>query len=96
MSELVDPAEIERIVGIDRHATRHYARAIRAEQTVYILHSHRCKNSGHDLRECGFSIALDKGIDLATWEGHEDKAVRVVVNRSGRLIPVVPGMRFAS
>ena len=38
MSDLVNPADIERIVGVQRHPKRHYARAVSAEQTVYILH----------------------------------------------------------
>lgn len=95
MSDLVSPDEIEQIVGIQRHATRHYARAVSAEQTVYILHSHKCKDSGRDLRECLFSLALDNGIDEPDWSEWEDQAVRVTINRSRRLIPVVPGMRLA-
>lgn len=65
MSDLVPTADIERIVGIERHQTAHYARAVSAEETVYILHSHDCKNSGIDLRECRYSIALDRGILMA-------------------------------
>lgn len=95
MSDLVDPTEIEGVVGVQRHATRHYARAVSAVRTVYILHSQRCKDSGIDLRECLFSQALDNGIDDADWDGWEDQPVRVTINRSKRLIPVVPGMRLA-
>jgi hypothetical protein len=39
MTRLVDPSEIERIVGIKRHPLWHYARAVTAERTVYIMHS---------------------------------------------------------
>ena len=94
MSEFVPADEIERIVGINRHATRHYACAVSAEQTVYILHSSLCKDSGVDLRECFFSLALDNGLDLCYWEGVEDQPVRVTINRSRRLIPVRLGMRL--
>jgi hypothetical protein len=94
MSELVDPGEIERIVGIERHATRHYARAVSSEQVVYILHSQRCKDSDRDLRECLFSVALNNGIDERDWSDLEDQAVRVTITRAQRLVPVRPGMRL--
>lgn len=96
MSEIVPSEDIERIVGTERHATRHYARAVSDEETVYVLHSRKCLVLRSDLRDCAFSIALDRGIDLEVWAEHQDEPVRVTINRSGRLIPVVPGMRFAS
>lgn len=95
MSELVNPSEIEQIVGIERHRTRHFARAVSAERAVYILHSELCRTSGRDLRECGFSLALDNGIDERDWFDLEDQPVRVTINRDFRLIPVRAGMRFA-
>ena len=95
MTNIVPADEIEEIVGVRRHPTGHYARAVSAEQTVYILHSHRCKDSGRDLRECRFSIALDKGIDPQDWDGNEDQPWRVAVNRSGLLVPAAPGMKLA-
>lgn len=95
MTELVPADEIEQIVGIERHETRHYARAVSEEQTVYILHSRRCRDSGRDLRECPFSVALDTGIDEYDWSDMEDQPVRVTINRSQKLIPVRPGMRLA-
>ena len=69
MSNLVPPSEIEGIVGAHRHAVSHFGRAVSSEQTVYILHSRECVDSGVDLRDCPFSVALDKGIDLV---GPED------------------------
>lgn len=90
MAELVDPDEIEAIVGTSRHPTRHYARAVSAEQTVYILHSQTCRNSVRDLRECLYSLALDRGIDPDIWAGHEDTAVPVKVDAAGLdLVPDV-------
>lgn len=94
MSEIESADQIEQIVGVKRHATRHYARAVSAEQTVYILHSCACKDSGVDLRECLFSLALDNGIDEYDWSDVEDQSMRVTINRSQRLIPVRPGMRL--
>ena len=94
-TDLVDPDKIEQIVGIKRHVGWHYARVVSDEQTVYILHSQECRDSGRDLRECPYSLALDRGIHEKHWSGHEDEAVRVTINRSGRLIPVVAGMRFS-
>lgn len=77
MSNLVDSSEIEHIVGSSRHPTRHLARAVSDEETVYILHSRGCKDSGIDLRDCPYSQAMDEGIDVDRWE--EDKAVHVII-----------------
>ena len=63
MSELVHPDRIEEIVGAKRRATDHIARAVSAEQEVYILHSQECRDGTPDLRTCPFSIALDQGIE---------------------------------
>lgn len=64
MSDLVDPTEIETIVGIKRHDVYHYARAVSDEGglggTVFILHSQSCVDSTPDLRGCPFSLAIDR------------------------------------
>lgn len=86
MSELVPAEQIEQIVGAHRHRTLHIGRAVSAEQTVYILHSHECRDSGIDLRECGFSIALDRGITAGRWVEIEDRPVLVGIEY-GRLVP---------
>ena len=85
MTDLVPADQIEQIVGARRHPTHHLGRAVSGEQTVYILHSAACKDSGLDLRECPFSIALDRGILVGEWI--EDEAVSLVVER-GSLIPL--------
>lgn len=77
MTDTVPIEDIERIVGVPRAAKAHYARAVSAEQTVYILHSRECLDSGVDLRLCRFSLALDNGIDLAEWR--EDWPVRIEI-----------------
>lgn len=87
MSDLVPSEDIERIVGIQRHNVTHYGRAVSADQTVYVMHSNRCLNSGIDLRQCPFSLALDEGIDVEDWAGREDVAVALRV-RGGRLVPL--------
>ena len=87
MSDLVPADDIERIVGVQRHRKAHYGRAVSAEQTVYVLHSHECRDSGIDLRECRFSVALDRGIKPEAWSGHQDVAVGLGV-WDGRLIPL--------
>ena len=89
MSDLVPSENIERIVGTTRDRLAHYGRAVSDEQTVYILHSHECKNSGIDLRDCRFSIALDRGICIEDWDGFEDVAVALSIRSNDRhLIPV--------
>lgn len=89
MSTIVPAEQIERIVGAPRDRQRHLARAITAEQTVYILHSQACKDSTPDLRECVFSLALDVGIDEDMWSAALDRPTQVAV-REGRLVPVNP------
>ncbi len=89
MSNLVPAEEIEQTVGAKRHFAQHIGRAVSAEQTVYVLHSQRCKDSGIDLRECEWSLALDRGIDLDDWKDYEDRPV-VLAFRKQRLFPVTP------
>jgi hypothetical protein len=72
VSEVVPASKIERIVGAERHATDHIGRAVSAEQTVYILHSRECADSGIDLRDCPYSVALD---EYGVWSDREDEAV---------------------
>ena len=83
--------QIESVVGVARHPKMHFGRAVSAEQKVYILHSQECRdhrdNLRDDLRECGFSIALERGIDMESWAGHEDVAVALGV-LEGLLIPL--------
>ncbi|ART69095.1 hypothetical protein BTO20_11320 [Mycobacterium dioxanotrophicus] len=88
MTDLVPASKIEQIVGADRHQTEHLGRAVSAEETVYILHSHECKDSGIDLRDCPFSVALDLGISLDRWADFEDEPVELWVSAAdGRLLP---------
>lgn len=89
MSELVEPTLIEEIVGASRHPVKHLGRLISAAaDTVYILHSQACKDSGIDLRECVFSKALDNGEfpDTDVWDGLEDRTVQLEI-LSGYLVP---------
>lgn len=87
MSELVNSDRIEAKVGAVRHARMHVGRAVSAEQTVYILHSKECLDSGIDLRECRYSLALDRGIDLSVWGDWEDRAVILCVASDDSLVP---------
>lgn len=79
MNARVSHTEIEAIVGHERHRQVHLARAVTEEQTVYILHSQHCKDSTPDLRDCRFSLALDRGIDLEKWDGMTDTPVAIFV-----------------
>lgn len=98
MSDLVDSDSIESIVGASRHVTDHLARADSTADTVYILHSRQCKDSGIDLRECPFSLALDKGIyDYIPWSGWrrvQDQPVRAEIFR-GYLVPELSAVKAA-
>ncbi|MCV7255302.1 hypothetical protein H7J86_24365 [Mycobacterium hackensackense] len=88
MTDLVPADQIEQIVGIKRHDTKHYGRAVSAEEQVYILHSRECKDSGVDLRQCPYSLALDNGIQIESWVDLEDIAVALVIV-DDRLVPAV-------
>ena len=94
MTERVDPADIERIVGTPRHDSLHYGRAVSDEQTFYILHARDCVADFEDLRDCPFSLALDHGLDLDLWSDMLDKPVSLRV-KWGQLLPgVVPSVQF--
>ena len=83
MTDLVPAPDIERIVGVDRHATDHWGRAVSAEQRVYILHSQEClEDPTWGLQDCLFSLALDQGIELADWI--EDVPLRLTVRSDAR------------
>ncbi|WP_402465741.1 hypothetical protein [Isoptericola aurantiacus] len=91
MSDLVDPQDIEAIVGVKRHPTDHYGRAVSAEEQVYVLHSAACKVSTPDLRDCPYSIALDRGITAnGTWNSWRrllDRPVVLHIRYDGTLVP---------
>ena len=61
MTERVPADDIENIVGRKRSVKDHYARAVSAEQTVYVLHSRGCLALNADLRDCPWCLALDRG-----------------------------------
>lgn len=86
MTKSVPAEHIERVVGVPRHPLLHIARAVSAEQRVYVLHSKRCLSERPDLRECPFSLALDNGIHVDQWTEDEPVAVEIV---DGRLVPRV-------
>ena len=81
MSDLVPADQIEGIVGASRHATDHIGRAVSAEQTVYILHSCTCLDSGIDLRDCPYSVALDRGIRPAEWVEDSPRRLEIIASR---------------
>lgn len=90
MAELVPPDIIEETVGARRQPTMHVGRAVEETRTVFILHSQRCRDSGIDLRECRFSVALDLGIDDVAhwWDGYRDVPVALSVWDDDRLRPL--------
>lgn len=99
MSRRESAAKTLAIVGVPRHPSRHIAKAVSAEQRVYILHSQECIDSGIDLRECEFSVALDQGIDLDEWWHWQDEALPVTIcDDEGDLLPSVlrPGEEVPS
>lgn len=77
MTQHVDADQIEDIVGIPRQRHRHVARAVSAEQTVYILHPQECLDMTADLTMCTFSETLDNGIDMDVWAELQDRPVFV-------------------
>jgi|GEM_PF-1473118 len=87
MNDLVDPNQIELIVGARRHSVKHLGRVVTATQTTYILHSQLCLQRGEDLRECVFSRAMDEGFDLAEFEAFTDRPIVMAVDSQGVLCP---------
>ena len=85
MADHVSADRIAGIVGATRHLTEHIARAVSAEQRVYILHSHECLYEYLDLRQCPFSLALDRGIDPNAWP--MDLPLVVAVDENDRIVP---------
>lgn len=81
MTDLVPADQIEQIVGMSRQPLVHLGRAVTAEQTVYILHSQACKDSGIDLRKCRYSVALDRGIDPEMWIEDQPVVLRIAAHR---------------
>jgi hypothetical protein len=85
---LPEGADVEAIVGVQRHDTLHYGRADPREQVLHILHSRECVDSGIDLRQCPFSLALDVGAPTDVWEGYENQPVELAItDHCGQLIP---------
>lgn len=91
MTRLEPAHRIEKIVGAKRHPTDHLARAVSAEQRVYILHSAECAAPWHrDLRDCEYSLALDLGIDLHIWHDFRDQVVTLAIDAdTGELLPTI-------
>lgn len=87
MSSLEEPSKVEEIVGVRRHSYAHIARAVSSEEKVYILHSEMCVNTSIDLRDCWFSLSLDRGLIEADWEGWIDHPTIVVVE-DGYITPL--------
>ena len=61
MSTRVPADQIEAVVGVKRHQTAHVIRGDYATGMAYILHPHDCLARYADLRDCPWSLALDRG-----------------------------------
>jgi len=86
MSDIVPKDEIEDIVGAERQVWAHLGRADSEEGKVYVLHSKACIDTGIDLRDCAYSMALDEGIEMHEWEQWEDQPIWLWIV-GGQLIP---------
>lgn len=61
MTSRVPHNQIERLVGTKRHPTQHIIRGDDSTARAYILHSADCLVRYEDLRDCPWSLALDRG-----------------------------------
>ena len=87
MTDLVKSEDIEAYVGVKRNSQDvHYGRAVSATGHWFILHSQKCIDSGIDLRDCEYSLALDRKVNLEAWLDRLDMPV-VLRIWNGRLIP---------
>jgi len=87
MSDLVASNRIEGVVGARRHETLHLGRAVSSEAVLYILHSKECKATGYDLRDCEFSNAVDRGLDINIWASFMDRPMALEVF-DGLILPM--------
>ena len=87
MTDLVPPEDIEKLVGLLRNSWRHVGRAVPEDDIFYIMHSHECLARDIDLRECEFSIALDRGLWKTDWRDYENCPCELKINKAGRLVP---------
>lgn len=79
MSDKVDADKIEQIVGVERKMAEHWGKVISSEGRVYILHSRMCQKHYSDLRDCPYSRALDRGIDIDEWVVDEPTALCITI-----------------
>lgn len=86
MTSLVSPTEIESIVGIRRSKTDHYGRAYANTLEFYILHSQDCVDSINDLRDCEWSLNLDKGVSPKLWREALEKPVVLGCSSEGLVL----------
>lgn len=90
MTERVPADRIEAIVGAARQLGRLIGRLIGPEGDgdLFILHSSRCRAVRGDLRECHYSLMLDRyGVPTAWWEGMRDRPVRLGIMPGVGLVP---------
>lgn len=78
--------DIEAIVGIQRHSTVHYGRAVSATDQFYILHSRRCLRDFPDSMDCPFSFSMLHGINRKEWAKWQDMALPIGIRR-GMVVP---------
>ena len=86
MTYLVPAETIEKIIGLPRMNSSHLGKLSSLTDMVYVMHSHECLDSGVDLRECEYSLALDKGLDMGVWYRLWDQVV-VLEIEDGLLYP---------
>lgn len=93
--KVVPSDEIEEIVGCLRFKDKHVGYVMSSRKTVYVMHSHYCRDSNVDLRQCKYSLAIEDGIDEEVWSGHMDKPMFVEVE-DNTLVPArdVPRINY--
>lgn len=84
MIQRVPTDEVEGIVGSERDDEHHLARAVSADEMVYILHSRQCQDQHPYLEHCSYSLALAEGIYPGEWPLDETVLVTLC---EGRLVP---------
>ena len=85
MSDRVPADTIEATVGARRHPREHIIRGDYTNGRAYILHSAECLQRYADLRNCPWSLALDRA---DVWlSSDQPQFVRV---RDGRLVATAP------
>jgi hypothetical protein len=79
--------EIEAVVGVARHATKHFARAV--DEEIYVLHSRECLDHlatyTSNLNDCEVARRTREHVEASLLRRLQDNPTAVQIDERGRL-----------